>query len=162
VKQNLHHVTTLGNSSPAKPKVLYIDLDLHFADGVCEAFKSMSHSNSGPSQVLTLSIHYCGSGFFPASPLAELPNPLSNMDPYTLSIPLKQGCSGTTLRDVWVHMVEPIKDAFFGHTSLSDTCGGSVGLNSHLPGELQFVVLQCGVDGLAGDPCAIWNLDIER
>ncbi|EIN09162.1 Arginase/deacetylase [Punctularia strigosozonata HHB-11173 SS5] len=127
-------------TAPAKPMVMYVDLDLHFADGVCEAFAS-SHGTSGHSQILTLSIHHAAPGFFPASPLADLPVPDESgaADPFTLAVPLRQGLSGATLKEVWMRVVEPIKDAFF----------------------VRFVVLQCGVDGLAGDPCGIWNIDLE-
>ena len=55
-------------------------------------------------------------------------------DPFTLSIPLRQGASNATFARIWP-IVEQIKDTF----------------------EPDFVLVQCGVDGLAGDPCATWN-----
>lgn len=57
-----------------------------------------------------------------------------NFDPYTISVPLKQGASATTFASIWPSICL-IRDAY----------------------DPDFVVLQCGVDGLAGDPHAIWN-----
>jgi len=111
---------------------MYIDLDLHFSDGVSEAFASTSHSQS-PS-VLTLSLHHSSPGFFPASLLADL-TPLDTPNPFSLSIPLSQGASNATFLRMWRNCVEPVRKTF----------------------RPDFVVLQCGVDGLAGDPNAVWN-----
>ncbi|KAF9515690.1 hypothetical protein BS47DRAFT_1371945 [Hydnum rufescens UP504] len=116
-------IISLRRSSP-RPRVMYIDLDLHFGDGVVEAFLGSSTQN--PS-VLTLSIHHSSPGFFPASPNSEL-TPLETATPFALSIPLYQGASNVTFSRIWKNY---------------------------------FVVLQCGVDGLAGDPYAIWNWGID-
>lgn len=113
---------------------MYLDLDLHFSDAVSEAFHHSAATALQP-QVLTLSIHHAAPGFFPASPLAQLPDPDGEgFDPFTLAVPLERGATDATFRRVWAS-VERVKDAF-------------------RPG---LVVLQCGVDGLAGDPHAIWN-----
>ncbi|KAF9476814.1 histone deacetylase complex protein [Pholiota conissans] len=120
-------------STVRKPRIMYLDLDLHFSDAVSEAFYSPV-SFSTP-QVLTLSIHHTAPGFFPASERAALSNPSSpNFDPFTLSLPLKQGASDKTYECIWP-IVENIRKTF----------------------EPDFVVLQCGVDALAGDPCATFN-----
>ncbi len=112
---------------------MYLDLDLHFSDGVSQAFAS-SGSSSNP-QILTLSIHHTAPGFFPISPLASLSSPSDPcFDPFTLSLPLSRGASDATFARVW-KSVEKVKDAF----------------------QPNYVVVQCGVDGLAGDPYAIWN-----
>ncbi|EPQ53489.1 histone deacetylase complex protein [Gloeophyllum trabeum ATCC 11539] len=117
-----------------KPKVMYLDLDLHFSDGVYEAFHTSSSSQAS-SHFLHLSIHHAAPGFFPASPLAVLPDPSAEgFNPYTLSLPLQRGASDATFARIW-KLVENVKDAF----------------------RPDFVVLQCGVDGLAGDPYAVWN-----
>lgn len=128
---------TLGTSPLSrKNRVMYLDLDLHFSDGVSESFyKSSSGANP---QVLTLSIHYSSPGFFPPSPLADLPSPESPVyDPFTLSMPLRRGASSGTFKRIW-RIVEDVKDAY----------------------QPDYVVVQCGLDGLAGDPCAMWNLCI--
>lgn len=124
----------VDDTSRRKPRIMYLDLDLHFSDGVSQAFLSSSSGTASP-QVLTLSVHHSAPGFFPASPLANLSDPLdSSFDPFTLSLPLARGASDATFHSVW-HNVETIKEAF----------------------SPDYVVVQCGVDGLAGDPCGIWN-----
>ncbi|KAJ7637011.1 hypothetical protein FB45DRAFT_907996 [Roridomyces roridus] len=112
-----------------KMRTMYLDLDLHFSDGVSHAFHKTS---TGSAQLLTFSIHHAAPGFFPVSPLAALPSPDS--DPFTLSLPLRLGASNRTFKRAW-KCVERVRTAF----------------------DPDFVVLQCGVDGLAGDPCAIFN-----
>lgn len=82
----------------------------------------------------TFSIHYAAPGFFPVSPLSGLPSSTSTFDPFTLSLPLQQGASDQTFRRIWT-IVEHVKDAF----------------------EPDYTVLQCGVDSVAGDPCATFN-----
>lgn len=65
---------------------------------------------------------------------------LLNTDhPNSLSIPLFEGASNRTFERIWLNCVEPVKNAF---------CP-------------DFVIVQCGVDGLASDPCAIWNLGLD-
>lgn len=67
--------------------------------------------------------------------LSVLPNPDDPaFDPYTLSLPLKAGASCRTFSRLWP-IIEGIKDTF----------------------DPDFTVVQCGVDGLAGDPMATWN-----
>lgn len=112
----------------------YIDLDLHYSDGVSEAFLSTSKTPS----ILTLSIHHAAPGFFPVSDHATL-TPLETNHPNSLSIPLLEGASNATFERIWMNCVEPVKNAF---------CP-------------DFVIVQCGVDGLAGDPCATWNLGLD-
>jgi histone deacetylase 8 len=87
---------------------------------------------------LTLSIHHAAPGFFPISEHAML-TPLDTDHPNSLSIPLFEGASNRTFERIWLNCVEPLKNAF---------CP-------------DFVIIQCGVDGLAGDPCAIWNLGLD-
>lgn len=130
---------------------MYLDLDLHFCDAVSQAFHSTN--SYGTPQVLvsislilrrlwqlqlylqTFSIHYAAPGFFPVSPLSELSSvSCTHFDPFSLSLPLRQGASNPTFARIWP-IVERTRNIF----------------------EPDFVVLQCGVDGLAGDPCATWN-----
>jgi histone deacetylase 8 len=130
---------------------MYLDLDLHFSDAVSEAFHSINPS--APPQVLvsdhcastylgrphhilqTFSVHYAAPGFFPVSPISELSSVSSStFDPFSLSLPLRQGASNPTFARIWP-IIEQARDIF-------------------VP---DYVVVQCGVDGLAGDPCATWN-----
>ncbi|KAH7878388.1 histone deacetylase complex protein [Lentinula edodes] len=133
--------TTIPNATPShrKPRVMYLDLDVHFSDGVSQAFYSPGRSSS--TQVLTVSIHHAAPGFFPSSPLAQLPfDPSTSFDPFTLSLPLLEGASNSTFAAIWP-LIERIKDVF----------------------KPDYVVVQCGVDGLAGDPkCKVfnWSLDV--
>ncbi|KAF9041205.1 histone deacetylase complex protein [Panaeolus papilionaceus] len=113
-------------TSPTQRKlqIMYLDLDLHFSDGVSEAFYAPSHS-----------IHHTSPGFFPPSRLANLPDAeANNFDPYTLSIPLKEGASCSTYAKIWP-IVARVRDTF----------------------EPDYIIVQCGVDALAGDPCATSN-----
>ncbi|TFY74746.1 hypothetical protein EWM64_g9264 [Hericium alpestre] len=115
---------------------MYLDLDLHLSDAVSAAFHTPSPASSSAPQILTLSIHHAAPGFFPVSKLAALPDPSDpSFDPFTLAVPLLAGASCATFARVWVSVVEKVKAAFN-------------------PG---YVVIQCGVDGLAGDPCKVWN-----
>jgi histone deacetylase 8 len=110
---------------------MYLDLDLHFSDAVSQAF-STPNSSLGP-QVLTFSVHHTAPGFFPVSELSSLPTSTSS-DPFTLSVPLKAGASNPTFKRIW-QLVEDVRSVF----------------------DPDYVVIQCGVDGLAGDPFATWN-----
>jgi len=83
----------------------------------------------------TLSVHHTSPGFFPASKRSGLPSTESNeFDPFTLSMPLLQGASDATYASIWP-IIERVKDTF----------------------KPTYIVLQCGVDALAGDPCATFN-----
>jgi histone deacetylase 8 len=110
---------------------MYLDLDVHYGDGVAAAFRG----TGARGQVLTLSIHHAARGFFPPSEHSALPDPSSHLfDPFTLSLPLHAGASCATFMRVW-QAVDRILVAF----------------------APDYVVLQCGVDGLAGDPIGAWN-----
>lgn len=130
-------ILTLKRAKP-RPRIMYIDLDLHFGDAVSEAFANPSLQATSNPSTLTLSIHHAEPGFFPATPKSALTSP-DTIDPYTLSIPLCRGASSETYTRVWKEAVEPIKEAF----------------------RPDFVVVQCGADGLAGDPCATFNWSID-
>ncbi|KAL0958306.1 hypothetical protein HGRIS_000451 [Hohenbuehelia grisea] len=126
----------LMSSSPEttrKSRTMYLDLDLHFSDAVSQAF--YTQNAFGTSQILTLSIHHSSPGFFPISSLSGLPQPSSPaFDPFTLAIPLHRGASDTTYARIW-----PIVENLF---SIFDP---------------DFIVVQCGVDALSGDPCKTFN-----
>ncbi|KAJ9474824.1 putative histone deacetylase HOS2 (putative) [Pseudozyma hubeiensis] len=119
-------------------RVLYLDLDLHWGDGVEEAFHSSSN-------VLTLSIHHYAPGFFPCYAASSDPNRFTppgslksdtGAGSKTLNIPLGIGASDASLERIMSGTVQPLVDAY----------------------DPEMIVVQCGVDGLAGDPMAVWNL----
>ncbi|KAJ7033208.1 hypothetical protein C8F04DRAFT_1105541 [Mycena alexandri] len=127
----LRRLTQPGpQAGPArKMRTMYLDLDLHFSDGVSHAFHQ---TTTGSPHLITFSIHHTAPGFFPASALASLPT--ADSDPFTLSLPLQPGASNRTFARAW-QSVERVHAAF----------------------DPDYVVVQCGVDGLAGDPCAVFN-----
>ncbi|TFY54229.1 hypothetical protein EVJ58_g8982 [Rhodofomes roseus] len=126
------------DSSVRRPRVMYLDLDLHFSDAVSEAFLDSSATALGP-QILTLSIHHSTPGFFPHSYLATLRDPSADrFDPFTLSMPLDRGATDATFARIWPS-VERVKEAF----------------------RPEVLIVQCGVDGLAGDSHAIWNWSLN-
>ncbi|KAF9521808.1 hypothetical protein CPB83DRAFT_878428 [Crepidotus variabilis] len=126
-----------------KPRIMYLDLDLHFSDAVSEAFYA-PRSTSAP-QILTLSIHHTSPGFYPSSSRSSLPpydSPSSStiFDPLTLSIPLLLGASAKTYHWVFTNVVERIRSIF----------------------DPDYVIVQSGVDALAGDPCGTFNWCLDR
>ncbi|KAF8504298.1 Arginase/deacetylase [Russula emetica] len=114
-----------------KSRVMYLDLDVHYGDGVAAAFRGAG----ARGQVLTLSIHHAGVGFFPATEHSALPDISSTaFDPYSLSLPLHAGASCATFARVW-WAIDRVLEAF----------------------APDYIALQCGVDGLAEDPLGAWN-----
>lgn len=119
-----------GKRSNRRPRILYVDLDLHYGDGVAKAFLSPTrYTTKGRApQVLTLSVHHASPVFFPLSPMSSLPKP-DTPHPFTLSVPLAAYPSASTYRRVFDDCIEPIKQAF----------------------DPDYVVLQLGADGLPDD-----------
>ncbi|KAH9821167.1 hypothetical protein DFH28DRAFT_581578 [Melampsora americana] len=105
-------------------RVLYLDLDVHHGDGVEMAFNSTS-------RVLTVSVHYHDpkGGFYPltGSPSNSGPSPPSPASSHALNIPIFQP---SQLAHVSSQFLLPIISLY----------------------KPDAVVVQCGVDGLAGDP----------
>ncbi|KAH9177824.1 Arginase/deacetylase [Lactarius sanguifluus] len=123
--------SSISNQARKKSRIMYLDLDVHYGDGVAAAFRGAG----ARGQVLTLSVHYAARGFFPPSEHSALPDPSSDLfDPFALSLPLHAGASCATFMRVW-QAVDRILAAF----------------------APDYLVLQCGVDGLAGDPIGAWN-----
>lgn len=120
---------------PLRPRVLYLDFDLHYGDGVALAFHSpTSQLKAKPPQVLTLSVHHSAPAFFPPpSPLSLLPS-ATTTSPFTLSIPLLAYPSRATYAAIFPS-VERIYQAY----------------------KPDYVVLQLGADGLPGDPIGQWG-----
>ncbi|GAA5902591.1 hypothetical protein JCM6882_009325 [Rhodosporidiobolus microsporus] len=129
---------------PLKPpkrlsRILYIDLDLHHGDGVESAFYTT------PS-CLTLSVHLHAPLFFPATGSLDSTGPTASTGSkpppgalHALNVALEPGAGGEALERVWKSCVEAVREAYAPDA----------------------VVLQCGVDGLAGDPCKEFNLSLS-
>ena len=98
---------------------------------MAEAF--LSTPPSKPS-VLTLSIHHHAPLFFPSGKGSEQTTP-NTASPHTLSLPLAEGTSAASFARAWA-TVEQVKEAW----------------------RPDFVVVCCGVDGLARDGKGVWNL----
>lgn len=95
-------------------RVAYIDLDVHWGDGVQEAFQANKH-------ILTLSIHHAAPGFFPchhADSGALAPPPST-----ALNLPLRPGTSRATIQRTMESCVRPVLDAFKVRKTVSSYCG---------------------------------------
>lgn len=127
-----------GSRRPRRPRILYLDLDLHYGDGVAQAFASPTHfalplsGRPRAPQVLTLSIHHQSRVFFP--PGAPGLTPEDTPHPFSLSLPLAAFAHAPTYARIW-KCVDMIKGAW----------------------EPDYVVLQLGVDGLPGDRIGQWG-----
>ena len=123
-----------------RPRIMYLDLDIHNGDGVAKAFASPTHftkDTERPPQVLTFSIHHSSPVFFPAP--TALPSP-DTPNPFTLSMPLAAYPSSQTYERIYHDCVDPIRLAF----------------------KPDYVVLQLGADGLPGDPIGklgAWSIE---
>ncbi|BFZ54567.1 histone deacetylase hos1 [Savitreella phatthalungensis] len=116
-------------------RCMIIDLDLHHGDGTERAF-------ARTDSVLTLSVHRYDRGFYPgtgaissASNTGALKGKGSG---YTINVPTKRGLStasfGRVIDELVIQALERYNPAA--------------------------IIVQCGVDGLAHDPHAEWNLSI--
>ncbi|ORX92953.1 hypothetical protein K493DRAFT_285250 [Basidiobolus meristosporus CBS 931.73] len=112
-------------------KVLYVDLDLHHGDGVENAFYFTD-------KIMTLSLHRYDRGFFPGTGAIDNVGNGKGLH-HTLNVPLKEGLSGKTLIQVFDVVIEKV-------------------LSTYQPDA---IVVQCGSDGLVGDPTGEWNLTID-
>ncbi|XP_049943677.1 histone deacetylase 8-like [Schistocerca serialis cubense] len=113
-------------------RILYVDMDLHHGDGVQNAFASTS-------RVMTLSLHHHGPGIYPCSgDVTDIG--ISNGRYYAVNVPLREGVSDSTYCDVFQKVTEKVFDTY----------------------QPDALVVQCGADGLHGDPvgCA-FNLTSE-
>ncbi|GAA5984140.1 hypothetical protein JCM10908_006065 [Rhodotorula pacifica] len=115
-------------------RVLYLDLDLHHGDGVESAFFSSPH-------VLTLSMHLFAPLFFPSTGALDSTGPKgarASAAGHALNLALEPGLAEETFRRVWESCIEKVAKTY----------------------DADAIVLQLGVDGLAGDPCKEWNLSL--
>jgi len=118
------------NSAPPKKlsKILYIDLDLHHGDAVESAFLPSPHT-------LTLSLHLHAPLFYPSTGSLDSSgpsNPRAAGKGHALNLALESGLGGESLKRVW-EVIEKVTESFGPDA----------------------VVVQCGVDGLNGDPCKV-------
>ncbi|KAG9289827.1 hypothetical protein G9A89_015407 [Geosiphon pyriformis] len=112
-------------------KVLYIDLDLHHSDGVESAFLYTD-------KVMTISFHYYATGFYPGTGALNHVGQGKGLY-HAINVPLKQGLKGSTFLYLSERILNAAYNAFEPHS----------------------IVVQCGCDGLFGDPSREWNLDIQ-
>lgn len=131
--------TRSHTTAKRRPRILYLDLDLHYGDGVAQAFASPTHfphplpnRRLRAPQVLTLSIHHQSRVFFP--PGAPGLTPADTPHPFSLSLPLAAFAHAPTYERA-LGCVEKIKEAW----------------------APDYVVLQLGVDGLPGDHIGQWG-----
>ncbi|KAF9558607.1 Histone deacetylase 8 [Mortierella alpina] len=87
-------------------------------------------------KVLTVSLHHYAEGFYPGTGSGMRSSARTKA---VVNIPLKPGLSGSTLSRIFEEMIEPL------YTSYSP----------------EAIVVQCGVDGMAGDPLGKWNLSTQ-
>ncbi|KAF9321852.1 hypothetical protein BG003_010876 [Podila horticola] len=87
-------------------------------------------------KVLTVSLHHFAEGFYPGTGNGKPPSPRSKA---VVNIPLKSGLSDGNLIRIFDGMIEPLKETF----------------------SPDAIVLQCGVDGMAGDTLGKWNLGLD-
>ncbi|GAA6061488.1 hypothetical protein JCM10212_002567 [Sporobolomyces blumeae] len=115
-------------------KILYLDFDLHHGDAVEAAF------NSSPN-TLTVSWHLHAPLFYPSSGALSDSGPSNPKSPgrgHALNLALEPGFGEEAVVERMWNVVEDVRDAYGPDA----------------------VVVQCGVDGLAGDPCKEWNLSL--
>ncbi|KAI8925383.1 hypothetical protein BC831DRAFT_272238 [Entophlyctis helioformis] len=112
-------------------RVLYIDLDVHHGDGVESAFAA------SPS-VLTLSFHRHELGFFPGTgSLSDIGQGKGTH--YALNVPFTQGLAGPLFAATAIPLIRRAIAVFDPLT----------------------IVVQCGADGITGDPLGGCNIDLD-
>jgi len=109
-------------------RVLYVDIDLHHGDGVEDAF-------SFTSKVMSVSFHKLSPGFFPGTGSC-LDVGEGKGKYYSVNVPLKDGITDKPFLEIFSRVMSEVRMSF----------------------KPSAVVCQCGVDTLAGDPMASFNL----
>lgn len=120
-----------------KKRVLYLDIDIHHADGVQSAFYDTD-------QVLTVSFHRRAPGFFPPSSGDSSEKGRSGTDGvgFALNLPLPKQCTDEEFIAIFALSIDKLLPAYDPH----------------------YVVLCVGADGVKGDPIVGvegWNLSPE-
>ncbi|KAG0306255.1 Histone deacetylase 8 [Dissophora globulifera] len=87
-------------------------------------------------KVLTVSLHHHAEGFYPGTGSGI---PASTRTKAVVNVPLRSGLAGATLIRVFDEMIQPLYKRY----------------------RPDAIVLQCGVDGMAGDPLGKWNLTMD-
>ncbi|CAG8454193.1 9411_t:CDS:2 [Paraglomus occultum] len=90
-------------------------------------------------KILTLSFHHYAAGFYPGTgKLNDIGHGLGLY--HTINVPLRRGLNGSSFRRVFSQVTKQTFEAF----------------------RPDAIIIQCGCDGLAGDPSREWNLDIDN
>jgi len=121
-------VLAIHRLQAAFKRVMYVDLDVHHGDGVEDAFSSTD-------KVMTLSIHKMEPGFFPGTG-ACADTGFGKGKFYSVNVPLQEGVDDDMFKDVFNSLLPLAIQAF----------------------KPDVFVVQCGADGLAGDPLGGFNL----
>jgi histone deacetylase 8 len=103
-------------------RILYIDIDIHHADGVQDAFYDTN-------EVMTVSFHRLANGFFPCTGAAK-DKGRSNGIGYNLNVIIPRGCDDKNFIQIFKHALTNLLDAY----------------------KPDAVVLCVGADGLKDDP----------
>lgn len=116
-------------------RILYIDIDIHHADGVQDAFYDTN-------EVMTVSFHRLANGFFPCTGAAK-DKGRSNGIGYNLNVIIPRGCDDKNFIQIFKHALTNLLDAY----------------------KPDAVVLCVGADGLKDDPLVGnmdgWSLTAE-
>ncbi|KAI3629440.1 hypothetical protein MIR68_012455 [Amoeboaphelidium protococcarum] len=113
------------------PRVLYIDIDVHYGDGVAEAFYTTD-------RVMCVSFHKYGDYFFPMTgSFFELGHDRGRY--YTVNVPLKDGVTDDQYINMFKNVIQNV-------------------VRNYQP---SVIVLQCGADSLACDRLGCFNLSIR-
>lgn len=115
-------------SEPGVRQVLYIDVDVHHGDGVEESF----FYNRA---VTTVSFHLAEKGFYPGTGHTVTPCGIPATST-AFRVPLRRGIGDDAFTNIFRSIVD-------------------LAMNYHRPDVL---VLQCGCDGVCGDPLGGFNL----
>ncbi|KAL7491565.1 LOW QUALITY PROTEIN: hypothetical protein ACHAWT_000876 [Skeletonema menzelii] len=122
IKRLLQSESVHEAGSPAPPRVLYIDIDIHHCDGVQQAFYSTD-------LVMTASFHRNSPGFFPATSGFVREKGEAEGLGYNLNVPLPTGIDDFTFIRMYRKMLFGLVNSF----------------------DPDYIVLCVGADGLEGD-----------
>jgi acetoin utilization deacetylase AcuC-like enzyme len=112
-------------------RVLYVDIDIHHADGVEEAF---CHTD----RVMTVSFHRYGRCFFPGTGAAADIG-IGKGEGYSVNVPLKSGIVDEDYETVFVPIMMRVVQLYCPDV----------------------IVMQCGSDSISGDQLGDFNLTLE-
>jgi len=118
-------------------RILYVDIDIHHADAVQDAFYDTD-------QVMTVSFHRYAKGFFPSTGSTREKGMYGTCGVgYNLNVPLPQGCLDKDFVEIYQHTIKKLMNVF----------------------EPETVVMCVGADSLKADPLVgrtdEWNMTPE-